>query len=77
MAKFRYPSISNLIQQLCISDTCSPNPCKNNGTCETHTEGRVKCQCKENDAGERCEYQGKYLDFLRFSKHHKIRYLYT
>ena len=46
----------------CNIGTCSPNPCKNNGTCEALSDGFVKeCRCAGNFVGVRCEYQGEDL----------------
>ena len=40
------------------NETCSPNPCLNNGTCKTtHADGWVECQCEKDYFGFRCEYQ--------------------
>ena len=46
----------------CGCDTCWPNPCKNNGTCETHKSGWIECHCKDSYVGYRCEYKDAYIE---------------
>ena len=46
----------------CSCDTCSPNPCKNNGTCYTYSSGWIVCRCQEHWTGLRCEYYDAYLE---------------
>ncbi|XP_049320566.1 hyaluronan-binding protein 2 isoform X3 [Astyanax mexicanus] len=36
-------------------DVCDPNPCLNNGTCETGTDGHYKCTCPRPFIGKKCQ----------------------
>ena len=56
-------SIYNLLHQPCSTDKCSPNPCKNNGTCKAHKNGWHECECQENFVGIQCEVfiKGSYF----------------
>ena len=49
-------------KESCSCDTCSPNPCKNNGTCYTYNSGWIVCLCQEHWTGLRCEYYDAYLE---------------
>lgn len=44
-----------LIWYIRSEGSCSPNPCKNGGTCSTNFWGNVRCACPADYTGNRCQ----------------------
>lgn len=40
---------------LCIFKECMPNPCLNNGYCQTESSGNLRCYCPQGFWGMLCE----------------------
>ena len=39
-----------------IVNSCSPDPCQNNGTCQQHSDGEFTCNCPIGFAGSLCQH---------------------
>ncbi|XP_072523574.1 hyaluronan-binding protein 2-like [Salminus brasiliensis] len=48
-------TIDWLFELLDEEDVCDPNPCLNNGTCDTKTDGHYKCTCPRPFIGKKCQ----------------------
>ena len=62
IAQCKDPEMELLYHGKCVNK-CTPDLCKNGGTCHYEEDGHYECECRKYYHGYRCElYTGMYIN---------------